>query len=72
MYAIDFYVKFKHLMLELFTNTIKINQHYPCIVCTVIFNVSKVMLITGDLLTNDHKKVIIKLWVSKAPRHAPN
>ena len=27
MYAIDFYVKFKHLMLKLFTNTIKINQH---------------------------------------------
>ena len=35
--------------LNCFTYTIKIKQDKPCTVCTVIFNASRVTLITGDL-----------------------
>ena len=44
---------------------------WSCILCTAIFNMCGVTLITGHLQKIDLRK-LSKTWVSKAPRHVPD
>ena len=49
----------------------KRGDNKSCILCTSIFNVCGVALITGHLQKIDRRK-LNKTWVSKALRHVPD